>query len=109
MTSSEDRGALFMRQEQFEDKVKALTQHLAAQGQILAEFGAALRSEPASIAFTNAPMGLGAVPFELLGKGAFEWSRLEAAVSLTSLAQTIQELRQAQDDLKQTQQALARR
>ena len=109
MTDGQDRGALFVRQEELEDKIKALRQHLGTQGQMLAEFGAALKNAPANIAFTNAPPGLGEIPLELLNKGAFEWSQLETAVSLTSLARTIQELRKTQDELQQTREVLARR
>lgn len=106
---AEDRGALFVRQEDLEDTIKKLLQYLNSQGTLLANFGAALKTAPALITFPNAPHGLSSSPLHLHGKSTFEWSQLESAASPITLARKIQELRQAEFELEQVKKALARR
>lgn len=104
--SGMSRGDLFVKQEELEKKIKRIQAELGEIGGVLTNFGQRLVRDPERVTFSNAPSPLGNIPMELLGAPTLEWRSLSQALVLEPIGQRIQDLREAQSELRQVERAL---
>ena len=104
--NEQERGQLLVDQEKAEERIQQLKRDLRRHADNYADFAQRLRSQPEKVIFSNAPDNLGTYGMEAFGAPAMQWEELDV---LRQVAQKIQDLRAAQQDLRNIQSKLSSR
>jgi len=89
----QERGALFVEQEEAEEAVRTIRAQLEKSGNFLRNFALALIQSPSHVTFSNAPNELGSFPTELMHVEPFNWQDIP---DMRTVAKLIQDLRREQ-------------